>query len=89
VTPAILLSLVTILLWSSLAGLSAGLNHLPAFLVAGIALVIGGLVGLFRIRDFRVPGWTFALGVVGIFGYHALCCSTSGRCSSCCSRPCT
>jgi len=69
--PAILLSLFTILLWSSLAGLSAGLNHLPAFLVAGIALVIGGLVGLFRIRDFRVPGWTFALGVGGIFGYHA------------------
>ena len=69
---AILLSLVTILLWSSLAGLSAGLNHLPAFLVAGIALVIGGLVGLCRIRDFRVPGWTFTLGVAGIFGYHAL-----------------
>ena len=70
--PAILLSLFTILLWSSLAGLSAGLNHLPAFRVAGIALFIGGLVGLFRIREFRVPGWTFALGVGGIFGYHAL-----------------
>jgi len=69
---AILLSLATILLWSSLALLSAGVSHLPAFLSAGLALTLGGLVGLVKVRDWRVPGSTLALGVGGIFGYHAL-----------------
>jgi drug/metabolite transporter (DMT)-like permease len=70
--PAVVLSLFTILLWSSLTLLSAGVSHLPAFFSAGIALCIGGLVGLARIREWRVPLWTFALGIFGIFGYHAL-----------------
>ena len=70
--PAIALSLCTILLWSTLTLLSAGVSHLPAFLSAGVALCIGGLVGLYRIREWRIPGWTFALGIAGIFGYHAL-----------------
>ena len=70
--PAIVLSLFTILLWSTLTLLSSGLNHLPAFFSAGVALCIGGLVGLARVREWRVPPWTFALGLGGIFGYHAL-----------------
>jgi drug/metabolite transporter (DMT)-like permease len=70
--PAIVLSLFTILLWSTLTLLSSGLNHLPAFFSAGVALCIGGLVGLARVREWRVPPWTFALGLAGIFGYHAL-----------------
>jgi len=69
---AILLSLATILLWSTLALLSAGVSHLPAFLSAGVALCLGGLVGLARVRDWRVPASTLAVGVGGIFGYHAL-----------------
>jgi drug/metabolite transporter (DMT)-like permease len=70
--PAVVLSLFTILLWSSLTLLSAGVSHLPAFFSAGVALCIGGLVGLARIREWKVPFWTFALGIFGIFGYHAL-----------------
>ena len=70
--PAILLSLFTILLWSSLALLSAGLRHLPVFLTTGIALCLGGLVGLVKLKDWRVPPLTFAVGLAGIFGYHAL-----------------
>jgi drug/metabolite transporter (DMT)-like permease len=70
--PAILLSLATILLWSSLTVLSAGVSHLPAFLSAGTALCVGGLVGLWRVRDWRVPLRTFACGIGGILGYHAL-----------------
>ena len=70
--PAIVLSLATILLWSTLTLLSAGVSHLPAFFCAGVALCIGGLAGLYRFRDWRVPPTTFALGVGGIFGYHAL-----------------
>ena len=70
--PAVVLALITILLWSTLTVLSAGISHLPLFLSAGIALAIGGLVGLAKVRDWRVPPWTFALGLGGIFGYHAL-----------------
>jgi drug/metabolite transporter (DMT)-like permease len=69
---AVLLALVTILIWSSLTLLSAGVRHLPAFFSAGVALSLGGLVGLVRVREWRIPPFTFALGVGGIFGYHAL-----------------
>ena len=70
--PAIAFCLFTILLWSSLTLLSAGVSHLPAFFSAGVALVIGGLVGTLKLREWRIPPWTFALGLCGIFGYHAL-----------------
>lgn len=70
--PALALALSTILLWSSLALLSTGVRQLPAFFSVGVALCIGGLAGLFRIREWKVPAATFALGVGGIFGYHAL-----------------
>ena len=70
--PAVLLSLVTILIWSTLAVLGSSLGHLPPFLSVGIALVVGGLVGLRRLRDWRVPLGTLAIGIGGIFGYHAL-----------------
>ncbi len=67
-----LLALLSILVWSSLAFLNSRVNALPPFLAVGIALCIGGLVGLFRAREWRVPFRTFAVGVGGIFGYHAL-----------------
>jgi drug/metabolite transporter (DMT)-like permease len=70
--PAILLALAAILLWSSLTLLSAGVSHLPAFFSAGVALCIGGLAGLAKVREWRVPPATFGLGLFGIFGYHAL-----------------
>ena len=69
---SVFLALTTILIWSTLTLLSAAVSHLPAFFSAGIALSIGGLVGLFRARDWPIPPRTFALGVGGIFGYHAL-----------------
>jgi drug/metabolite transporter (DMT)-like permease len=70
--PAVASTLCAILIWSTLTLFSAQLGHLPAFLSAGTALCLGGLVGLVRIRDWRVPWPTFAVGVAGIFGYHAL-----------------
>lgn len=66
------LSLVSILIWSSLAVLGSRLGHLPPFLSVGIALVVGGLVGLVRVKDWKVPLGTLAIGIGGIFGYHAL-----------------
>jgi drug/metabolite transporter (DMT)-like permease len=69
---AVVLSLVTILIWSTLAVLGSRMGHLPPFLSVGIALVVGGLVGLLRVKDWKVPLSTLAVGVGGIFGYHAL-----------------
>jgi drug/metabolite transporter (DMT)-like permease len=61
-----------ILLWSSLALLGSRLAHLPALLVTGIALCIGGCLGLVRAREWRVPVRTLLVGVAGIFGYHVM-----------------
>ena len=61
-----------IALWGSLALLGSRLSHLPSLLMTGIALCIGGCIGLVRVRDWRVPAATFAVGALGIFGYHAL-----------------
>ena len=69
---AVTLCLATVLLWGTLTLLSASVSRLPAFFAAGVALSIGGLVGLPRVREWRVPWPTFLLGVGGIFGYHAL-----------------
>jgi drug/metabolite transporter (DMT)-like permease len=65
-------ALASILLWSTLAVLSSQLAPLPSLLITGIALCIGGLVGVVKAREWRVPLVTFAVGCGGIFGYHVL-----------------
>jgi drug/metabolite transporter (DMT)-like permease len=70
--PSIVLALVAIAVWSSLALLNSRVAVVPPLLAVGIALCVGGLVGLFRAREWRVPLLTFAIGLGGIFGYHAL-----------------
>ncbi|MDP3178202.1 MAG: DMT family transporter, partial [Spirochaetaceae bacterium] len=67
-----LLALLAVAVWSSLAFLGSRVNALPPFLSVGIALVVGGAVGLVRAKEWRVAPTTFAIGVGGIFGYHAL-----------------
>ncbi len=69
---ATIFAIVTIILWSFLATLGSRLNLLPPFLLVGVALTIGGLIGVFRLRLWRVPLKTFAVGIYGIFGYHFL-----------------
>ena len=66
------LALAAILLWGFLAYLSTSLKHLPPLLMAGITLTIGGLLGMVKVRDWKVPWRTFLTGVGGIFGYHFL-----------------
>jgi drug/metabolite transporter (DMT)-like permease len=61
-----------ILLWSSLALVISRLGHLPAILTTGIALCIGGLLGIVRIKEWRVPFRTLLVGIGGIFGYHVM-----------------
>jgi drug/metabolite transporter (DMT)-like permease len=69
---SVLLALAAIFVWSSLALLNSRVNAIPPFLAVGVALCVGGLVGLVKAREWRVPPRTFAIGVGGIFGYHAL-----------------
>ena len=71
-----LLALAAIALWSVLAALGVGLSHIPPFLLTGLALLIGSLIALplsrFRLRAWKVPLTTLALGVYGLFGFHLL-----------------
>jgi len=61
-----------ILLWSTLALLSSQVAHLPAILTTGIALSIGGFLGLARVKEWRVPLRTLLVGICGIGGYHLM-----------------
>lgn len=68
-----------ILLWSSLAALTAISGTVPAFQLAAMTFLVGGLVGavswLWRpqaMAALRQPLPVWALGVIGLFGYHAL-----------------
>lgn len=70
-----LAALGAVILWGSLAALGASLTHIPPFLLTGIGLLIGSLVSLpvskFRLRELRVSKKALAVGVFGLFGYHA------------------
>jgi drug/metabolite transporter (DMT)-like permease len=69
---AFLLAGGAILLWSSLALIGSRLGHLPPILMTGIALTIGGALGLIRVKEWQVPLPTLLLGIGGIFGYHVM-----------------
>jgi drug/metabolite transporter (DMT)-like permease len=65
-------ALAAIALWSTLATLGVALAHLPPFLLTGVALLVGALPGLPKLRAWRVSWSTLALGVYGLFGFHCL-----------------
>ncbi len=73
---ASLLALAAIALWGSLAPLGVSLGHVPPFLLTGVGLVIGSVIGLVlsrgRVSAWKVPAATLALGVYGLFGFHFL-----------------
>ena len=68
-------ALGAVVLWGSLAALGVSLSHLPPFLLTGIGLIIGSLISLpfsrFNLRDLKVSKRALAVGVYGLFGYHA------------------
>jgi len=74
--PSTLYALAAIILWGTLAPLGISLDHVPPFLLTGCGLLIGSLIGLvlsrFRVRAWKVPAATLALGVYGLFGFHFL-----------------
>jgi drug/metabolite transporter (DMT)-like permease len=69
-----LAALGAVLLWASLATLSAGLAHIPPLLMTGIGLLIGSLLALplsrFQLSKLKVSPKLLAIGVYGLFGFH-------------------
>ncbi|KAA2237320.1 aromatic amino acid exporter YddG [Salinarimonas soli] len=73
------IGLVAIALWALLALFTAASGTMPAFQLTAVTFLIGGLSGavswLWRpgaARALRQPVRVWALGVGGLFGYHAL-----------------
>jgi drug/metabolite transporter (DMT)-like permease len=76
---ATLIGFVAVLLWSLLAVLTAVSGKIPPFQLAAMTFAIGGALGaatwIFRpgaSRALRQRPEVWALGVGGLFGYHAL-----------------
>jgi drug/metabolite transporter (DMT)-like permease len=63
-------ALGAIVLWGSLAALALRLSSVPPFLLTGIALIIGALVGARALAHRPPPLAAMALGVFGLFGFH-------------------
>lgn len=64
------LALGAIILWSTLALLSQKVAGIPAFLLVGITLLIGGLCSLPWYKQWKFSVKSLAVGVYGLFGYH-------------------
>jgi drug/metabolite transporter (DMT)-like permease len=67
-----LYALGAIALWATLASLGVSLQHVPPFLLTGLALVIGSVPAWPLARQWKVPPTTLALGIYGLFGFHFL-----------------
>lgn len=65
-------ALGAIALWATLASLGVSLQHVPPFLLTGLALLIGSVPSWPLARHWRVPLPTLVLGLYGLFGYHLL-----------------
>lgn len=68
-----------ILMWSLLALLTAASGRVPPFQLAAMTFAIGGLLGAASwmvrkdgVATLRQPPKVWALGIFGLFGYHAL-----------------
>lgn len=76
---ATLIGLTAIVMWSLLAVLTVATGSIPAFQLAAMTFAIGGLVGSATVlvrggvaRALRLPAVAWAVGIGGLFGYHAL-----------------
>lgn len=76
-TAATLIGFTAVLMWAMLAMLSAQSGRMPPFQLAAITFLIGGLLGISSwplrpgaARSLRQPWHVWALGVIGLFGYH-------------------
>jgi len=76
---ATLIGLTAILMWSLLAVMTVATGRIPAFQLAAMTFAIGSLAGALSwigrahaISALRQPALAWAVGVGGLFGYHAL-----------------
>jgi drug/metabolite transporter (DMT)-like permease len=76
---ATLIGSAAILFWSLLALFTAASGTVPPFQLAAMTFLVGGLIGMASLigrgQSLRVldqPPAVWALGVAGLFGYHAL-----------------
>jgi drug/metabolite transporter (DMT)-like permease len=75
---ATLLGFAAIVMWSLLAALTVASGQVPPFQLAAMTFAIDGSVGMVWIAAtgnwsvLRQPARVWALGVTGLFGYHAL-----------------
>lgn len=76
---ATLIGFTAILMWSLLALLTAASGAMPPFQLAAVTFAIGGTLGALSLvarpgsaAALRQPWPVWALGVGGLFGYHAL-----------------
>jgi drug/metabolite transporter (DMT)-like permease len=74
---ATLIGLTAVLMWSFLSLLAVVSGEVPPFQLVAMAFAIGGALGAaLLLRDnakvLRQPVAVWALGIVGLFGYHAL-----------------
>jgi drug/metabolite transporter (DMT)-like permease len=67
---ALILGLITIVCWGSLATFSNLVIHLPPFYVLGVTFLLGALPSLVRPREIFPNLKTSLIGVFGMFGYH-------------------
>jgi drug/metabolite transporter (DMT)-like permease len=76
---ATLIGFTAILIWSLLALLTAASGRVPPFQLAAMTFLIGGLIGVSSwivrrdaVAALRQRPEVWALGIFGLFGYHAL-----------------
>jgi drug/metabolite transporter (DMT)-like permease len=76
-TRATLIGLTAVLMWSFLSLLTVVSGEVQPFQLAAMAFAIGGALGALPLvrgnaKVLRQPVAVWTLGVVGLFGYHAL-----------------
>lgn len=74
---ATLIGFCAVLLWATLAVMTVGAGPVPPFQLTALCFAIGGVVGLFWMavsgrKTSRLSLKAWAIGVGGLFGYHAL-----------------
>ncbi|MFL5785978.1 MAG: DMT family transporter [Bacteriovoracaceae bacterium] len=67
---SLLLGLITIVLWGSLATFGNLLIHLPPFFTLGVSFLIGSLLSLRNPREMFPSMKLLLFGTAGYFGYH-------------------
>jgi drug/metabolite transporter (DMT)-like permease len=78
-TRATLIGLTAVLMWSLLGLFTAGTGDVPPFLLNGLAFGLSGLAATAwlvasgrGLSAFRQPARVWAVGTLGLFGFHAL-----------------